>query len=116
MFTTISTAGQELNLEYVKGITLGPIVCTMSTRDGEPVDMGSARVLAWVQRGLMGEKVVDMEVVKVTPSKFSITLGAQQTMDLPNTPLVWGVAIIWSNGQLDSPLFGNMKAVRLVPL
>lgn len=116
MFTTLSTSGSELNLEYVKGVTLGPIVYTLRNRAGGPVDLTNTSIRAWVQKGLMGEKLVDMQVEKMDVNQFSVSLPASSTMDLPNIQLVWGIAIIWSNGQVDSPVYGTLKPVRLVPL
>ncbi len=115
MFTTLSTSGSELNLEYVKGVTLGPIAYVLRTRDGLPVDLTGATIRAWVQQGLMGEKVVDMQVEKTDVNRFSISLSADATSVLPMMQLSWGVVIAWPSGQMDSPIYGSMKPVRMVP-
>lgn len=116
MFTTLSTNGSELNLEYVKGVTLGPIVYILRNRAGEPVDLTGTQIKAWVQRGLMGEKLVDMVVEKPDINRFSVTLPASETFSLPTMQLTWGIAITWPSGQIDSPIYGSLQPVRLVPL
>jgi hypothetical protein len=115
VFTTLSTSGSELNLEYVKGVTLGPISYVLRTRDGLPVDLTSATIRAWVQKGLMGDKVVDMQVEKTDVNRFSISLSAAETFGLPPMPLSWGVVIAWPSGQMDSPIYGGLNPVRVVP-
>lgn len=116
MYTTLATSGKELNLEYVKGVTLGPIMYILRDRAGEPVDLSGAQVRAWIQRGLMGEKLVDMVVEKPDVNRFSVALPASETLNLPPVQLAWGIAIIWPTGQVDSPIYGSLQPVRLVPL
>lgn len=116
MFTTLSTSGKELNLEYVKGVTLGPIAYTLRDRAGAPVDLSGAQVRAWIQKGLMGEKLVDMVVEKPDINRFSVVLPASETLNLPTVQLTWGIAIIWPTGQIDSPIYGSLQPVRMVPL
>jgi hypothetical protein len=113
----LSGAGRQLDLEVVRGTTLGPYRFRMrNRRTGAPVNLAGATVRAWVQRGASGAKIVDLSVTIELPDVFVISLDPAGTVIIPATRAVWGMTIEWSNGHVDPPVWGNLSAPREVPM
>jgi hypothetical protein len=109
----LSFIGRRLDLEIRQGAGLPPQRFTIRHKqDGSPINLTGAEVRAAVRRGLSGPKIADLAVTVELPNVFYISLAPAAAATIQVAKATWGLEIIWSNGDVHSPVYGEFSIAR----